>query len=173
MPRETKVVSVPSSVEGNFKKLTQLHRSKLYRVCLNRGLFVGQPGLLLIIRELGSCSQTELATALDVTTPSIAVSVKRLERGGLVTKQINEKDNRYNKISLTKKGQTAAHKCEQIFECINQKMFFGFSEDEKKLLNDMLIRMNSNLQVYDPERDPTEQCTDLAEQDDTRLQSVD
>jgi DNA-binding MarR family transcriptional regulator len=162
MAKGMKTVSAPNTVEGNFKKLNQLHRSKLYRVCLNRGLFVGQPGLLLTIRELGSCSQTELAAALDVTTPSVAVSIKRLEKNGLISKQINEKDNRYNKITLTKKGQQAAEKCEKIFECINNKMFNGFSADEKLQLNDMLMRMSDNLQSYDPEKDPTEQCPELS-----------
>ena len=165
MTKDIKAVIVPQTAEGNFKKLTQLHRSKLYRVCLSRGLFVGQPGILLTIRELGSCSQTELAAALDVTTPSVAVSVKRLEKSGLITKEINERDNRYNKVALTKKGLKAALKCEKIYDCINKKMFSGFSESEKDDLTDYLTRMCSNLQNFDPEKDASVNCPHEAEID--------
>lgn len=158
MTRGKKAVAIPQTAEDNFKKLTQLHRSRLYRVCLSKGLFVGQPGILLTIRELGSCSQTELATALDVTTPSVAVSVKRLERNGLISKEINENDNRYNRITLTRKGMKAALKCEKIFGCINDKMFADFSDDEMEQLNNFLTRMNNNLSNFDPEKDPSVRC---------------
>lgn len=160
MTKKSQAAVMPLTAEGNFKKLTQLHRSRLYRVCLSKGLFVGQPALLLAIRELGNCSQTELAAALDVTTPSVAVSVKRLEKGGLISKEINENDNRYNRIALTRKGLKTALKCEKVFSCINEKMFTGFSEQEMTQLNDFLMRMTNNLQVFDPERDPSVQCPD-------------
>ena len=58
MTKKSQAAVLPLTAEGNFKKLTQLHRSRLYRVCLSKGLFVGQPALLLAIRELGNCSQT-------------------------------------------------------------------------------------------------------------------
>ncbi|MCD8499291.1 MAG: MarR family transcriptional regulator [Clostridiales bacterium] len=127
--------SGPFSAEENFKKLTQLHRSRLYRVAMSRGLYIGQPALLLTLKQQGVCSQTELAEALNVTTPSIAVSVKRLEKGGMITKTINEKDNRYNQIELTDEGKKAARVCEEIFSTINSRMFNGFSKEELSQVN--------------------------------------
>ncbi|MDD2534687.1 MAG: MarR family winged helix-turn-helix transcriptional regulator [Eubacteriales bacterium] len=144
----------PFSPEENFKKLTQLHRSRLYRVAMSRGLYIGQPALLLTLKQQGICSQTELAEALNVTTPSIAVSVKRLEKGGMITKTINEKDNRYNQIELTDEGKKSARVCEDIFEAINTKMFNGFSKDELTQVNALFDRMRQNLVQYDPDKEP-------------------
>ena len=45
--------SGPLSPEENFKKLTQLHRSRLYRVAMSRGLYIGQPALLLTLKQQG------------------------------------------------------------------------------------------------------------------------
>jgi DNA-binding MarR family transcriptional regulator len=146
--------SGPFSVEENFKKLTQLHRSRLYRVAMSRGLYIGQPALLLALKQLGVCSQTDLAEALNVTTPSIAVSVKRLEKNGMITKTVNEKDNRYNQIELTEEGRKAAKVCEEIFDTINSRMFDGFSKEELQQLNAFLDRMRNNLAEYDPDKEP-------------------
>lgn len=144
----------PFSPEENFKKLTQLHRSRLYRVAMSRGLYIGQPALLLTLKQQGVCSQTDLAEALNVTTPSIAVSVKRLEKGGMITKTINEKDNRYNQIELTDEGKKSAKVCEDIFETINDKMFNGFSKEEMTQINAYFDRMRKNLVDYDPDKEP-------------------
>ena len=146
--------SGPFSAEENFKKLTQLHRSRLYRVAMSRGLYIGQPALLLTLKQQGVCSQTELAEALNVTTPSIAVSVKRLEKGGMITKTINEKDNRYNQIELTDEGKKAARVCEEIFSTINSRMFNGFSKEELTQVNAFFDRMRANLADYDPDKEP-------------------
>jgi len=146
--------SGPFSAEENFKKLTQLHLSRLYRVAMSRGLYIGQPALLLTLKQQGVCSQTELAEALNVTTPSIAVSVKRLEKGGMITKTINEKDNRYNQIELTDEGKKAARVCEEIFSTINTRMFNGFSKEELTQVNAFFDRMRANLADYDPDKEP-------------------
>ncbi len=144
----------PLTAEENFKKLTQLHRSRLYRVAMSRGLYIGQPALLLTLKQQGICSQTELAEALNVTTPSIAVSVKRLEKGGMITKTINEKDNRDNQIELTDEGKKSARVCEDIFEAINSKMFNNFSKEELTQINAYFDRMRQNLVDYDPDKEP-------------------
>ena len=146
--------SKPLTPEENFKKLTQLHRSRLYRVAMSRGLYIGQPALLLTLKQQGICSQTDLAEALNVTTPSIAVSVKRLEKNGLITKTINEKDNRYNQIELTEDGKKSAKVCEDIFDTINDRMFDGFSKEDLAQINAFLERMRQNLVQYDPEKEP-------------------
>jgi DNA-binding MarR family transcriptional regulator len=148
--------------EENFKKLTQLHRSRLYRVAMSRGLYIGQPGLLLTLKQQGICSQTELAEALNVTTPSIAVSVKRLEKVGMITKKINEKDNRYNQIALTESGEKSALVCEEIFDTINSRMFNGFNDEELAQVNQYLERMRLNLSNYDPDKEIVEKIRSMA-----------
>ena len=162
MERMKDDTNVSLSPEENFKKLTQLHRSRLYRVAMSRGLYIGQPGLLLTLKQQGVCSQTELAEALNVTTPSIAVSVKRLEKVGMITKKINEKDNRYNQIALTESGEKSAEICEEIFDTLNTRMFNGFSKEELEQANAFLDRMRNNLAEYDPDKEIVEKIRAMA-----------
>lgn len=157
MSKTKKNPVMASSPEITFKKLTQLHRSRLYRVSMSKGLYIGQPGLLLALKQLGSCSQTDLAEVLDVTTPSIAVSVKRLEKSGMISKKMNESDNRYNRIALTADGQKSALLCEEIFESINTHMFDGFDDGERHLANQFFERMLLNLQNFNPDKEIVDQ----------------
>ena len=61
----------------------------LQKQCLNkllsdRGIHFGQPPLLFTLRQLGRCSQKDLAKSLCVSPASIAVSLKRMEKAGLI-----------------------------------------------------------------------------------------
>ena len=72
----------------------------------------------------------------------------------MITKTINEKDNRYNQIELTDEGKKAARVCEEIFSTINSRMFNGFSKEELTQVNAFFDRMRANLADYDPDKEP-------------------
>jgi len=72
----------------------------------------------------------------------------------MITKTINEKDNRYNQIELTDEGKKAAKVCEEIFSTINNRMFNGFSKEELAQVNAFFDRMRTNLADYDPDKEP-------------------
>ena len=52
-------------------------------------------------------TQKELAVLLHIAPPTIAASLKCLERQGYVARRTDEKDPRRNRISITRKGRDA------------------------------------------------------------------
>ena len=142
------------SLIWRINKLHLLHRIFIQRAGAEHGLFMGQMPILEYIREHDRCTQADLAEWLQVSPPSIATSVKRMQRAGLLTKCRNESDCRANQISLTEKGLETVRKCRASFDRLDERIFRGFSEEECGMLSSYLDRLTENL-ITDEFRDKT------------------
>ena len=60
---------------------------------------------------------------MDVSAATVAVSLKKLEKGRYVKRQPDEGDNRLNKITITEKGNSVVEKSKRIFEAADRKVF--------------------------------------------------
>ena len=58
---------------------------------------------------------------------------------------INQKDSRYNLVSLTEKGLEMAHRSDEIMLSLSDAKLKGFTEEEKETLIHMLERVEKNL----------------------------
>jgi DNA-binding MarR family transcriptional regulator len=88
----------------------------------------------------GPMKVKDLARSIGCTAGSASVSVKRLEKGGLVIRERSGEDERVVKVSLAKKGgQTlAAWKRDQLKSVT--VMFDRLSAPEKGALRDLLVK---------------------------------
>ncbi len=68
-------------------------------------LTVSQMGVLEALYHLGTLNQCDLATKLLKSTGNISLVLKKLEQRGLVTRQRDPHDNRYNEVRLTPAGE--------------------------------------------------------------------
>ena len=98
-------------------------------------------------------SQKELAEQLGVSTATVAVSLKKLEQGGYISRIVDPRDNRYNQLCVTEKGKEVARCSVSIFEEMEKVMFQGFTQEEFQLLGQLLDRVYDNLKVYVPEKE--------------------
>ena len=126
------------------RKVMQYHLKKT-------GLYQAQHRLLMEISRNQHASQKELARLMGVSTAAIAVSLKKLEKGGYILKEVDEADNRLNQISITEKGNRVVEQSKQIFDSIGQRLFEGFMEEEAHTLSGLLKRLDSNLTVMEDE----------------------
>ena len=108
------------------------------------GLYRSQHRLLMILGKHPDCSQTAIAEKMDISPSAVAVTLKKLEKGGYISRQCHQQDNRVNEVVVTKKGEQAI--CESIlcFQEIEAAVLEGFSEEEKARLCDFLQRMIRN-----------------------------
>jgi len=109
------------------------------------GVFHSQHRLLMFISHNPDVSQNAIARSMDVSPATVAVSLKKLEKGGYIKREMNEEDNRLNKIIITRKGNEVAKQSREILESADQKVFEGFTEDEKATLSVLLQKLNDNL----------------------------
>lgn len=139
-----------NELESLFRALARMHIN-----CVN-GEFhknelgiASHPPILLALKHSGpdmTTAQKELASILGISPSTVAISVKRMEKAGLLEKASVETDLRRNMVTLTPKGLQMANQCEYILELTNFRMLQDFSDEERRQLTSYFLRMISNLE---------------------------
>lgn len=111
---------------------------------------VGSPHLLAALSHYPgdpaqAPTQKELADQLHAAPPTIAASLKCLERQGYVARRTDEKDSRRNRITITQKGRDALESGMRAFQQVDDAMFRGFTPEERELVQAFHRRMLENL----------------------------
>jgi DNA-binding MarR family transcriptional regulator len=117
----------------------------LQTLLVSEGLHFGHPRILFIINSMADASQTNLAKRLRITPASLAVSLKRLEKAGLVERSCDEADQRVNKIRLTEHGYLVVETARKQMMQVNEALVAGFSAEEKQQLSAYLDRLAQNM----------------------------
>ena len=123
---------------------TMLRRYLDWKVC-HTGVYPTQHRLLMELYRNPNCSQVGLAEKFDVSAAAIAVSLKKLEKGGYITRLADEADNRINQVSVTEKGKEVIHKSFLIFEETDRCFFDGFTDEEMAQFLDFMERAYKNM----------------------------
>jgi DNA-binding MarR family transcriptional regulator len=101
--------------------------------------------ILLILREEGTLSVTDIAAHAVVKMPTITKSTYKLQAEGLVEIKTSEKDGRVSLVVLTEEGQTAVseiiHSTKKTFEHI----YDDLTSDEIEQLNHVLQKLFINI----------------------------
>jgi len=132
-------------IVARISQLNIIHRIYIHRTAMENGIYFGQLPILEYVSSHDQCTQSELAETLQVSAPSIATSIKRMQKTGLLKKIPDENDLRYNRISITEKGLGLARKCRSAFDTLDMRMFEGFSVAECEELSGYLERMIDNI----------------------------
>ncbi len=132
----------------SFINMGKNHRSVLEKRLQETGVYRGQHHLLMCIARNPELSQRELAEIQNVSTAAIAVSLKKLEKGGYVERAVDEKDSRSNIIKITEKGLEVVRQSIHIFSDTDTILFTGFTEEEKFQFLDFLNRAGNNIKRY-------------------------
>ena len=109
------------------------------------GVYHAQHRLLMEISRHPNASQADIARFMDISPATIAVSLKKLEKGGYIRKEMDEADNRFNQITITEKGNRVVERSKRIFEATDRRVLEGFTETEKISLSLLLQKLNANL----------------------------
>lgn len=132
-------------------KLNREHRKIVEREIVSLGIHPSQHHLLMYLARNGQSTQSGIAAAMEVSPSTIAVSLKKLEKGGYIEKEMDSADNRFNRIVLTKKGETVVLKSKQLFDEVDGKLFSGLSEEEKEALDGYLERILQTMETSFPQ----------------------
>jgi len=103
---------------------------------------------LPVVRALaqgGAQSQKELARIARVEQPTMAEMLGRMERAGLVQREMNPDDKRGSLTSLTRRTRARFHRAAKALKEGESEAMAGFSEAEKVLFRNFLERVVRNL----------------------------
>jgi DNA-binding MarR family transcriptional regulator len=144
------------SVMHSYMKIMKLHRCILEMRLKYTGVYRSQHQILMILADHTNLSQKELAERLYVSTATIAVTVKKLEKGGYITRIVDQNDNRINKLCLTEEGRHMVKISREFFKNVESQMFHDFSEHELTVMEQFMNRIYKNLTEIPMDKDMTE-----------------
>ena len=105
-----------------YIRVARLHRSMMEHRLDGTGVYRSQHQILMFVSDNPNVSQKELARMYGVSGATIAVSLKKLD-----------------------KGRKVVEDSVKIFRRIECRMFEGFSENDMKVLGELLDRIYGNL----------------------------
>lgn len=134
-------------MKNAFFDVEMLRRRFIRPYFIELGLTVGQgqPRILKELREHGAMNQKELSDACLIDTTTMSRNLDRLEKMGLVKREINPNCRRSCVIELTKEGGEKADKVLEIFRMTDEIMKAGMSAKELETLEHMLNKVKENL----------------------------
>jgi len=111
------------------------------------GLTEGQPKILYILRRNDGIVQKDLADYCGIRQSTLTVLLSKMEALGFIRREACyiSGGKRAFKILLTDEGHIIANKLEAVVEDLEAKCFKGFSEKERKLLLNMLAKVEENI----------------------------
>jgi DNA-binding MarR family transcriptional regulator len=141
----------PDGLKWLFRAFDRMHHNCLKAELKKRGLReASHPVILFALKhEIKDmlASQKEIADAIGISPPTAAISIKRMEKAGLLCKIPDEQDTRRKLITLTEKGIQLINECELAFEKVDQGMLTGFTAAEIEQLKMFYLRMINNLET--------------------------
>lgn len=115
-------------------------------------IYFGQPPILCFLRENPGATQKDIAEALHISPPSIAVSVKRMEKSGLICRATDKNDARRNNLFLTEKGVEQDDFARASFDSIDELLLSNLTDGEIETVLNIVKKMNGNLLSVIPEK---------------------
>jgi DNA-binding MarR family transcriptional regulator len=119
--------------------------SRLEQQLKSYGIGSGQFLFLLGLYCTEGINQDELSTFLGFDKATTARALTKLEKEGFIYRKRDESDRRSKKLYITNKAQSIKTEIQKLSKEWNEKLFEGFSKEEKDKTNDFLVRMVENI----------------------------
>lgn len=99
-------------------------------------------------------TQKDIAENFEISAAAVAVSIKKLEEDGLITRCADKSDNRANIIMLTERGMKIVSDTQSLIYELDSAMFLGFDEKDTKQFSEYLARLCDNIKSFTEENTP-------------------
>ncbi|MDJ0782647.1 MAG: MarR family transcriptional regulator [Desulfosarcinaceae bacterium] len=107
---------------------------------------VGQFPILVHLWEEQGLTQKSLCDLIRVEQPTIANTLKRMERDGLIKRMPDKNDKRHRRIYLTKRALEIEEALQNESRDVNQIIVNGMNETEQKEFRRLIEMISSNLE---------------------------
>ena len=144
--------------EMRFGRLIRMYYSRIQSQLAAVGRYRGQPPILMLLYKNDGMSQKEMARALNLSPATMTVTLKRMEKAGLVLREMDEHDQRILRVHLSEKGREMCETGESRIGVVTAELLEGFTLEEQQQLNEYLGRIARNMERVvekEPEQDKT------------------
>lgn len=99
------------------------------------------------LMENESLTQLELVKITNLKAPTISITLRNMERDGIVRREKNDNDRRETHVFITDKGRKVYAKVLTALDKAEKTMLKGLSEKELKAMRAALEKMSANLKI--------------------------
>lgn len=131
---EEKDQPMKNSMQFLLWQISRQYAARCYRQITEQGLQPTQMPFLIMLHRHDGCSQKQMADWLHIKPPTVNVSIRRLEKSGVVERRKDETDLRVTRIYLTEKGKGISNTILENARETEKIMFGNFTEAELILL---------------------------------------
>jgi MarR family transcriptional regulator, transcriptional regulator for hemolysin len=96
---------------------------------------------VLSVAMEGEFTQIEIARMIGLDKTTMVVTLDELERAGLAERRPSSKDRRARVVAVTRAGEKAVRKAEEVNERVQREVLETLPERERKALVDGLMRL--------------------------------
>lgn len=134
------------SLQSLYMKMTHLYFGRAYEALREMDVHPRQVPMLHLLGRKEGLSQREISSEMRIKPPTVAVSIKRMEKAGLIIRKADDKDQRMSRIYLSPKGRELNGNVQKMVEESEAAVFRGFSESEICLMKRFFKQMIENLE---------------------------
>jgi DNA-binding MarR family transcriptional regulator len=133
-----------------LSQTVKLHHYNTHLMLRHQEVHQGQPPLLFALSREDGQTHSELADKLRITPATVTVMLKRMEKNGLLIRRPDPQDQRKSRVFLTEKGRATLEEVRQALKISENHCFEGFTAEEKQILQQYILRMQANLNRFEP-----------------------
>ena len=132
---------------GALLYVVNARRAYLSKHFKKLGLHESQHRMLMYIDRFSDAppTQIQIANFFDISAAAVAVTIRKLEKGGYITRTACENDMRYNRVFITEKGKEVVKKSNEIFDKCEEITYRGMSEEDIATLRGYLDKIYENV----------------------------
>jgi DNA-binding MarR family transcriptional regulator len=126
-------------------QLSRVFERELRAALMRTGVMPGQLPVLLALFDKDGPTQSELARALAVEQPTMAATLARMERDGLVERRPDPDDGRRARVHLTERSRALRAPLIDAARGVNRRAVRGLSAEQRSVLYQAVERATANL----------------------------
>ncbi|MDD3277427.1 MAG: MarR family transcriptional regulator [Lachnospiraceae bacterium] len=138
------------TVQRCLMHIVHSYTAILFRQLSEYELYPGQIPVIMIVENHDGLSQSEICQKLHIKASTVAVSMKRMEKKGLICRKADDKDQRITRVYATDQLHMMHDRIKALVKEDEELMLKGFTEEEVCLLDGLLNRLLGNLEVFQP-----------------------
>ena len=132
--------------EMEFTRVIRMYYGRMQAQLAEVGIYRGQPPIMGLLYQHDGMSQKEMASALNLSPATMTVTLKRMEKAGLVCREMDERDQRILRVHLSEQGRQMWLKSADQIRCVTEELLEGFTPEEERQMREYLFRIARNME---------------------------
>ena len=112
----------------------------------HKDLYISHGAILMNFKDKKEMNYKELSKRINKSQQTMTTLIRKLEKEGYITLQVDQKDKRNKLVQLSKKGEEFIPLMFRISENMFNIQYSGFTDTEKQTLKPLLSKLLLNFE---------------------------